>query len=331
MPEGRVWASQYERHVNTFSSLFHAPSLAKTYAQLKDYCFCQGAYSNANVIDMEFFNSILAQDLAFFKGHLGVEIQEAFSLDKEKYRAIPLMRASHFDFFEVESRSVFGFCRLRSHSTGEIITAYTSVETPPIPGELLFGRLLPVGCLPLLPRGRVLEPFDTVSPDHEDEVLAAFQSQYDAFCQKFPGTSKAAFFKIAGYHVYELIQSCELQDNYRDILQPFDESLFPRIFRYTFERAEDIPDFKNLPEAKAVDGEIYSVQILSNMSLHETIREAILSKDGPVLEITVFLKKAADQFIQNTVEPWLAGTKPIRQTIELDHNAIYRALRHLYI
>ena len=40
---------------------------------------------------------------------------------------------------------------------------------------------------------RLVEPFDTISERHLTAVLAEFNSQYSAFCQKFPVASKAAF------------------------------------------------------------------------------------------------------------------------------------------
>lgn len=329
IPPTHLTLLQYERHVGTFRSLYDSPSMQKTYAQLRDYCFCQGAVNNANAMDMEFFYAILASDLSFFKGHLGVEIQQAFPLEHKDYPGIGLLRATHFDFFEVKSTPILGFARLNSLTADLSFVAFTSLEMTPKRGDVIFGRRVPIGFLPRSMAWQIVEPFDTIEAQHQTAVLSAFQSQYDAFCQKFPGTSKAAFLKIAAYHIYENIESHELCDLLNATLTAFGERLYPRTFKIRFEDSDF--DITSIPRAKRIteDGLLVTVPVFDNEVVHETLREAIVSKDGQTVEITAFLKHAVDRWLHEVIEPMIGSRKVVRQTIELSDNATYRSLRHI--
>lgn len=331
IPYKHLTLLQYERHVGTFRSLYDSPSMQKTYAQLRDYCFCQGAVTNANAMDMEFFYAILASDLSFFKGHLGVEIQQAFPIDRKAYPGVGVMRATHFDLFEVKSTPILGFARLVSLTSDVSVVAFTSLSMAPKRGDIVFGRLVPIGFLPRPMAWQVVEPFDTIESQHQTTVLATFQSQYDAFCQKFPGTSKAAFLKIAAYHIYENIESHELCDVLNAQLVSFGERLSPRTFRFSFEDASEVFDLTKLPKAKCVtqDGMLVTVPVFDNTAVHETLREVIVSRDVNTVEITAFILHAADKWIVDVIEPLVEAKEVIRQTIELDDNTTYRSLRHI--
>ena len=331
IPSTHLTLLQYERHVGTFRSLYDSPSMQTTYAQFRNYCFCQGAVHNANAMDLEFFYAILASDFSFFKGHLGVEVQEAFPVDRKNYSGIGLLRATHFDLFEVKSTPILGFARLNSLTSDLSFVAFTSWEMTPKRGDVIFGRRVPIGFLPRPMAWQIVEPFDTIEAKHQTEVLSAFQSQYDAFCQKFPGTSKAAFLKIAAYHIYENIESHELCDLINATLVSFGERLSPRTFRFVFDEESPEFDLNSIPQAKRItdDGSLVTVPILDNETVHETLREAIVSKEGRTVEITAFLLHAVDRWMAEVVEPLFASHKVVRQTIELDDNATYRSLRHI--
>ncbi len=331
MPSTHMTMLQYERHVGTLAALFHSPSLAQTYAQLKNYCFCQGALNNANEIDREFFDAILGNDLCFFKGHLGQEIQSAFPLERKNYPGIDVLRASHYDLFRVINSPILGFAKLQSLTSDRVVTAYTSLDMTPQRDEIVFGRLMPIGFLPRAISWRIVEPFDTVSKKHENAVLSDFQSQYDAFCNKFPGTTKAAFLKIAAYHIYESIQARELCDLLNATLVAFGERISARNFKMTFQNAQDVIDVKNIPNAKVITDQFVTVPLLDNKLVQDTLREAIVSVEDNVLEVTVFVKHAADKFMSEVIEPMIGERSVVRQTVELDENATYRSLRHIKV
>ena len=331
IPSTHLTLLQYERHVGTFRSLYDSPSMQKTYAQLRNYCFCQGAVHNANAMDLEFFYAILASDLSFFKGHLGVEIQKAFPLDPKAYPGIGVLRATHFDFFEVKSWPVLGFARLASLTSDLSVIAFTSLEMTPKRGDIIFGRLVPIGFLPRAMSWQVVEPFDTIEKKHQSAVLSTFQSQYDHFCQKFPGTTKAAFLKIAAYHIYESIESHELCDVLHAMLVPFGERLCPRTFRFRFEDEGEVFDLASLPHAKRVteDGMLVTVSVFEHETVHETLREVIVSRDAREIEMTSFLLHCVDRWIAEVVEPLIGSKRCVRQIVELDDNTTYRAIRHI--
>ena len=330
-PTTHMTMLQYERHIGTLRFLFDSPSLKQTRAQLKDYCFCQGMLTNANALDIEFFHSVLSHDFPFFKGHLNVEIQNCFPVERKDYPGIGVLKASHFDFWTVESTPILGFARLSSMTRDMELVAYTSLDATPQRGDIIFGRLIPIGFLPRAMSWRIVEPFDTVSPKHQTKVLSTFQSQYDAFCQKFPNTSKAAFLKIAAYHIYESIQSLELTDIINGSLSAFGERLYARTFRFTFDDPAQMPDIATLPGALVVtdDKKLVTVPLTDNGLINETLRDAIVSHEGATLEVTTFIQHASDKFMRDAFEPLLDGISVIRQDVELDDNSMYRALRHL--
>ncbi len=330
-PSTHMTMLQYERHIGTLRSLFDSPSLTQTKAQLKDYCFCQGAVNNANALDYEFFHSVLAHDFPFFKGHLGVEIQDCFPIKRKDYPGIGILKASHFDFYEVKGTPILGFAKLSSLTRTLSVVAFTSLDLPPQAGDVVFGRLIPIGFLPRALSWRIVEPFDTISPKHQTSVLATFQSQYDAFCQKYPKTTKAAFLKIAAYHIYESIQALEFSDTINMSLSAFGERLEAQTFRVTFEEPSQIPDLMQIPGAVAVteDKKLVTVQITQNEIVKENLRDALVSRDETTLEVTTFLKNAGNQFICDVIEPLLCQCSVVRQTIEIDSNMTYRSLRHL--
>jgi len=330
-PSTHMTMLQYERHIGTLRSLFDSPSLAQTKAQLKDYCFCQGAFNNANALDVEFYHSVLSHDFPFFKGHLGVEIQSCFPIERKDYPGIGVLKASHFDFYEVKGVPFLGFARLSSLTRDLSVIAFTSLDMPPQAGDIVFGRLIPIGFLPRALSWRIVEPFDTISPKHQTSVLSTFQSQYDAFCQKFPKTSKAAFLKIAAYHVYESIQALELSEVINMSLSAFGERLEAQTFKAVFEDPSQIPDITQIPGAVVItdDKRLVTVTITQNEIVKENLRDALVSRDDTTLEVTTFLKNAGSKFINEVIEPMLGQSSVVRQTIEIDANMTYRSLRHL--
>jgi len=335
-PKARLSGVGYDRTVMAIRALFMGDGLSQTYYQLRDYCFQQGDVTNANILDLEFFYHILTHDLAFFLGHRRVEIQEAFPLTPKEFPGIGHLRASHFDFYRVLHPAILGYTTIESLTTSQKFRVYTSIESPPRRDETIFGRVMPVGLLPKRFALRVVEPWDTIHPEHLPSVLSAFQAQYEHFCQRFPTTTRQAFLKISGYHVYELIQAYELEAALNQQLNPLDDTLSARTERIIFPDPSCMPKLTEIPGALPVIGgdgttikDLVTVEISPHSTLPQTLREAILSRDKRTLEITTFLDKAGETFIQTVILPTAKGAKIIRNTEWLDRNACYRALRHV--
>ncbi|MBO5753430.1 MAG: hypothetical protein J6S69_07035 [Proteobacteria bacterium] len=319
---------------NVTHTFFLEPTMTKTYAMLRDYAFQQGDMSNANPLDMEFFHNILTHDYPFFMGHKKTEIQSAFDLSAKKFQGMGHLKSSHFDLWRVENATL-GFAQLQSLTNPGKINAFVSLTEMPKKGDILFARTLPIGLLGQIMMHTVVEPWDTVMPEHVDSILATFQMQFNAFKNKFPHTTSRAFMKIAAYHFYELIQSKDLIPILNDKLKPVKDTVLAQNISFIFPDIKAMPKLSDIPGAKRLKDEdgnwldLATASICEDLSVPETLREAIISKENRTLEVTMFMKDAAEAYITQTLEPLFGKAKVIRKTHLLDDNETYRALRHL--
>lgn len=333
-PQENLSKYHYTHILNTTRSFFHTPAMADTYAQLRNYAFHQGTFSNANPMDLEFFYSILSHDLTFFLGDKDREIQSAFQLDGNKFRGMGHLKASHYDIYRVE-RTAFGLAELQSLTNPGKMNAFVSLFDAPKKDDVLFARLMPIGMLPRAFAYSVVEPWDTINPEFADDIVATYKKQYQAFCDKFPDTTTRAFCKIAGYHIYELIQAHELRQILNEKLKSVHDSLLPQTIRYKFTDKKPMIKLAEIPGSKPVKSngaevpDLYTASICTDKSIPQTLREAILSKEGRVLEITMFMRDASNNYIQTVIQPLIEKRNFIQETHELDNNEMYRSLRHL--
>ncbi|MBQ9394231.1 MAG: hypothetical protein IJU23_01785 [Proteobacteria bacterium] len=325
---------RYIQAIQGTRTMFQSPELASTYAQFRNYAFQQGAYSNANPLDMEFFYSMLSHDYAFFIGHKKAEIQAGFNFSDKKYEGLELVRASHFDLFRVE-QATLGMTVLQSLTNPGIQRAFVSIKDRPKKGDIIFARLLPVGIIGKMNIPSVVEPWDTVDPANVDAILSVYRRQYEAFCAKFPDTSARAFMKICAYHFYELIQCHELVPILNKKLASISDFVHGKTISYTF--SGKMPKLADIPGANPVmDGgkpmtTLATAEICSKKSVDQILREAIISVEDKTIEVTLFMHDAGDKFISEVIEPAFKEFKTTQKTHILDDNEIYRSLRHLSI
>lgn len=333
-PMSKISRLRYMHIINATRSFFLTPELSDTYAQLRNYAFQQGRFSNANVMDMDFFYSMLTHDYPFFLGHKQNEIHSAFKIDEKKYQGMPLLKASHFDLFRVE-KSFLGFAQLQSLTNPGIVNAFISLSERPRIGDILFARLMPVGHIPRAFAFSAVEPWDNVNPEYVDKILPIFKRQHEAFCAKFPNTSTRAFMKIAAYHFYELIQYFELIPMLNQKMAHLNDKIYARTFSWIFPDPSKMPKLAEIPGAEAVEqGQdknptLVTVPICDDKKVPQTLREAIVSRDNKTLEVTVFMQDAGNRFVESVLKPGFKKTKPIEKIRILDENETYRALRHL--
>ena len=335
-PQENLSKYHYTHILNAERSFFMSPSMAETYAQLRNYAFHQGAFSNANPMDLEFFYSMLSHDYPFFIGDKGNEIQTAFQMDTSKFRGLGHLKSSHYDLFRVE-RTALGLAELQSLTNPGKMNAFISFFNAPKKDDIIFARLMPIGILPRSFAYSVVEPWDTVDPEYADSIVSAWQKQYQAYCDKFPGTTARAFTKISAYHLYELIQAHELRPILNEKLSAVKDTLYSQTISYKFTDKKSMIKLQEIPGNRAVKGQngnvpdLVTVAICQDKSIPQTLREAIVSKDGRTLEITMFMHDAAQSFIENTIKPLLENRKYIEDIHVFDDNEMYRALRHLSI
>ena len=335
-PDENLSKYHYTHILNTTQSFFLTPAMADTYAQLRNYAFHQGAFSNANRMDKEFFYSILSHDLPFFIGDKGHEIQSAFQIDGNKYKGMGHLKASHYDIFRVE-RTALGLAELQSLTNPGKMNAFISFFNAPKKDDIVFARLMPIGLMPRAFAYSVVEPWDTVNPEYIDDIIAIFKKQYQAFCDKYPDTTTRAFCKIAGYHMYELIQAFELRPILNKQLSVVNDSLDAVTISYKFTDKSPMIKLRDIQGAKAVKSgqeevpDLMTASICDDKSVPQTLREAILSKEGRTLEITMFMHDAGERFIKTAIEPLLEKRKYLKKLHSFDENEMYRALRHLSI
>ena len=333
-PEDNLSRFRYAYIIQIVRSLFQRSEMSETYAMLRNYAFHQGAFTNACPMDLDFFYSMLAHDYPFFKGHKNSELWKAFDLDEKKYPGLPYLRASHYDLFRVE-RAGLGLAEIKSLTHGGVVHAFVSLFEQPHQGDILFARLMPLG---LMPRGfayGVVEPWDTVNPRDIDEILGVYQKQYQAFCAKFPGTSHQAFCKIAAYHIYELIQFYELREMLNHKLAPKSDELFAKTLRFRLTDKGAMPKLADIPGAQPVKDngrevpDLMTASTCKDSTLDKSLTDAIISREGRVIEVTTFLKNAGEEYVKNSLVPFLSSRKYAEECHILDANETYRALRHL--
>ncbi len=333
-PMSKLSRLRYIHILNATRSFFLTPELADTYAQLRNYAFQQGQFSNANAMDMDFFYSMLTHDYPFFLGHKQNEIQSAFKIDEKKYQGMPLLKASHFDLFRVE-KAFLGFAQLQSLTNPGMANAFISMTERPKVGDVIFARLMPVGHIPRSFAFSAVEPWDTVNPDYVDKILPVFRRQYEAFCAKYPDTTTRAFMKIAAYHFYELMQFFELIPLLEQKISHLPDTVFARTISWIFTDPAKMPKLTDIPGAeliKQADGKasnLATVPICEDKRVPQTLREAIVSKEHKTLEVTLFMKDAGDSFVESVLKPCFKKAKNIEKIHKLDENETYRALRHL--
>ena len=330
-PMRRLSLFRYEHIINATRSLFLTNEFAALNAFFRNYAFQQGAFTNANAMDLEFFYSALSHDYPFFIGDKGVEILSAYKFDENKYQGLEFLRASHFDLFRVE-QSTLGMTVLQSMTNPGIQRAFVSLKERPQVGDYLFARLMPVGLFPRFLGCSVVEPWDTVNPHHIDAILANYRRQFEAFGKRYPQTSARAFMKIAGYHVYEAIQARELLEILNARIAP--DKVYARTVTYTFEHPESRVRPSDLSGITIVSGEgetpiLATVPIAEKHAGPQTLREAILSWNGRDLEVTSFMNDAGDRYLQTVLEPSFQGAHFVRVDHPHDDNETYRSLRHL--
>ena len=325
-PMKKLSRLRYEHIKNAMRTLFMTGDFVRYNSLFRNYAFQQGEFTNANTMDLEFFYSMLSHDYPFFLGDKKIEIHTAFKLDPKKYQGMEFLRASHFDLFRVE-RATLGYCVLQSLTNPGIQPAFVSLRERPSAGDVIFARLMPVGLLPRFLGTSVVEPWDTVNPEHVESILEIYRRQYQAFCERYPDTSARAFMKIAGYHFYEAIQARELIPLLNNRIAP--DHVQARTVTYRFAHRRDVPEVAAIPGAKPVpDAPGLATAPLCDLPM-QTLPEAILSWDGLTLEVTMFMHDAGEKFLHEALEPCFAGEKPVRSDQLHDDNETYRSLRHL--
>lgn len=335
-PLERLSGFQYDHIKNAVHALFLSPALAKTYAQLRDFAFQQGAFSNANRIDLEFFHNILTHDYPFITGNKQIEIRAAFQIDSKKARGMGHLRASHFGLYRV-GVSGMGFAELHSLLDDGIWRAFFGLGECPATGSVVFCRLMPVGFVPRSLAYSVVEPWETVVPDHVDHVVAMFRRQFDLFRTRFPKATVKAFLKASAYPLYEYIESCELRAVLQKQLDTVDDELHATTTTLIFPDVSQMPKIDALPLASPVKDlqgvvqNLATAPIFQDDALPETLREAILSREKRALEITTFARQAGAKYVEECIQSLPKRTKIIQKIRILDENEMYRALRHLFL
>lgn len=337
-PAERLSHARYVCTKEAVHSLFLTPPLAETYAELRNFAWQQGSLTNANAIDKEFFFNILTHDYAFFKGHQGRELASAFNLDAKKYPGLGHMRASHFDLYQVQ-RSNLGFAELKSVLHDGLLHAFFSVSQYPRDGEYVFARVLPVGIMPRQLAYTVVEPWDTVDPRAAAAVVQACRDQFSYYKDKFPQADERAFCKVAAYSIYELIESYELIDELNGTLHKrqstADDSVCAVTTRFTYEKASHVPAIDALPASEFVTEngkkcfDLATAPVVDDDRIPQTLREAIISREGHSIEVTTFLRKFGEQYVQSCLDALPHRDRMTQHTDYLDANTTYRALRHL--
>lgn len=339
-PIERLSRMRYVCTTQAVHSLFLTPPLAAAYADLRNFAWQQGELTNANAIDKEFFFNMLTHDYAFFMGRQGREIASSFNLDPKKYPGLGHLRASHFDLYQVK-RSNLGFAELKSVLHDGLLHAFFSVSQYPRDGEYVFARVLPVGVMPRQLAYTVVEPWDTVAPDAAPTVVQTCRDQFDHYREKFPQADERAFCKVSAYAIYELIQSYELiaslNDKLRRIFGDDDESVCAVTTRFVYEKSSHVPAINALPDSEFVleNGkkcfDLAVAFIAEDAKIPQTLREAIITREENSIEVTTFLKKSGEKYIQSCLGVLPHADRMTVQTDYLDVNTTYRALRHLYL
>lgn len=338
-PSSRLSRVNYVCLTQAIQSLFLMPSFESTYSEMRDYAWQQGGLTNANAIDKEFFFNMLTHDYPFLIGHKGVELGTSFSLDSKKYEGMDHLRASHFDLYRVV-RSNLGVAELQSLLHEGQLYGYFSLTDYPRDGEYVLARILPVGMMPRRFAYTVVEPWDTIDPRFAEDVVRICKQQYLYFKDKYPQSDARAFMKVAAYFVYELIQSYELVEKLNGDLHRIGgmegEEVCAVTTRFTYPKASQMMRIDELPGAKFVveGGEtnfnLATAPISADLSIPETLREAILSRESNSIEVTTFLKSSGERYIESCMAVLPHRDKMVRHTQYLDNNVTYRALRHLF-
>lgn len=331
-PPQQLARLRYAHIKNAMHSIFLSPAMAPTYAKMRQFAFQQGNFSNANRLDLEFFHNVLTHDYPFFLGHKNRELVADFQTNDKNLQGILHLKASHLDLYRVEKIG-FGFAQLQCLLHKGTIHAFFSLTDTPKLGDIVLGRILPIGWLPRSMAYSVVEPWDTVMPDYIDNIVSTFKTQFAAFKEKFPEASEKSFLKIEAYHLYELCQSYELCHRCNNALAPIHDSLNPMTTSLIFTNIGDLPKLQDIPNAQIIPGNDAVCDIATcpttRENIHETLKNAIISRENRTLEITTFLNNAGNAFILSLVERFQKNTKIIKKIRLLDKNETYRALRHL--
>lgn len=335
-PQTKLSKLRYEGLKSVVQSFMMSPQMSSVYANFRDYAWQQGAYTNANRIDQEFFRHILVHDFPFFLGHKKREICADFKIDEKKYPGLPLLRPSYFDLYRV-LRTGLGFTELEALlHPGRYQTFFSPFDAPKT-NDVVFARLLPVGFIPRTLAYTVVEPWDAIDEPYVEPILSQIRQQFDAFREKFPQTTERAFMKIAGYHVYELIQSFPLRDKLNKKLSKFNDEAIGVTVTLAFKKSSHVPAPADCPHAAPVldNGvplpDLATAPLRDDGSLPETLREAIISREKNTLEITTFMRDAGQSYLSELIAA-LPKLAVFTQTEKiLDANEFYRALRHVYL
>ncbi len=333
-PMKRLSRYRYIHVINATRTFFQEKEMLETYAQFRQYSFVQGNVSNANAMDFEFFYSMLSHDYPFFLGHKQTEIQASFKIDSEKLQGMDILKSSHFDLYRVEQARA-GFARLQSLTNPGILTGFVSLTERPKAGDVIFGRLMPVGLIPRALAFSFVEPWDTVDPSHVEGILETFRRQYEAFKEKFPETTTRAFMKICGYHFYEAIQARELIPFLNEKLKHLKDEVEVKTVSYIFTDPGLMPKLAEIEGMNVInDGKkgttwLGTIGVCEDRHVPETLREAIVTKEDRTIEVTLFMRDAGRNFLQEVFEPKFKKAKTIRKEHVHDENETYRSLRHL--
>ena len=75
--------------------------------------------------------------------------------------------------------------------------------------------------------------------------------------------------------------------------------------------------------------DLATAPIVDDDRIPQTLREAIISREGHSIEVTTFLRKFGEQYVQSCLDALPHRDRMTQHTDYLDANTTYRALRHL--
>lgn len=322
----RIGPIGYQKVVGTVRALYSDDALSPVLAGFQDYCFQQGAASNANPRDRAFFYDILTHDLTFFEGDQGRPIVEDLPIDPKIYDALPQMKGSYLDLYRVTHRSMLGGLMMSSLLTGEEVKAGTRMFKGPQVDDHVLGRLVKIG------RGLFLdEPHLTVSEAVARGARAAALEEHKVIGARRPGLSLRGLLKVGGYHLYEETVGRSLIEELEQQL-PSDLPFEPQVVRHRLRKARDLPALEALAGAKVVDTSpggkpsIIMYDAFPDLPLPATLKEVMVSiEDREVLTVS-FLGAAGAEKVRSISDAMPATA--IADIELLSVLSVYRSLRH---
>lgn len=322
----RIRMMGYQKVVGSVQVLFTDDTMTQVLGRLQDYCFQQGAMTNANPRDRAFFMSCLAHDLVFFEGDQGRPIVDDMPLDEKIYDALPHMRASHYDLYRIERRSLLG----RVEASSLLRDARVEYQAGPFGGarvgDWVLGRVVSLG------RTRqMMDPWLKLSESHANAVKKVFEEELEACRERHAGLRAESLLKVAGYHLYEEVVARMLWDELEAQL-PAGTALRPKMMTFTLAKRRDAPDLSKLSRARVAEEDeagrasLVLVDLAPSSGIHRSVREAMVTIEGQEVIVVAFLAQGITELVGGLAESLPAGTA--RRDEALSPLEVYRSLRH---